>query len=77
MKKIASKKNFMQKGRWLTERGSKPHSYEDTSSVEGDTKRHRKLGDKSRETRVAKTKEYKKSKITHYRGGTCFQSKIE
>jgi len=43
----------MQNGRWLTERGSKPHSYEDASSAEEENRRHKEEEDKSRKTRDA------------------------
>ena len=43
---IASKKNFMQKGRWLTDRGSKPHSYEEETSGPEEEASHIELVDK-------------------------------
>jgi len=50
MKRMAIKKNFMQNGTWFREVGSKPHSYEESSSWEKELVRGRK--DKDRRTRT-------------------------
>lgn len=48
MKIIASKKNFMQKGRWFTLSGSKPHSYEEVNSGPENELSHSELVDNIR-----------------------------
>jgi len=56
IKRMAIKKNFIQKGTWLTEVGSKPHSYDETSSSEREEERGRKVRESSSRTRVRQKK---------------------